>query len=208
MTGSSSQAAPWRTPRKRPPPAAISASSTGATRSPSARSAWPTMPAHIRVGPYCPLSLMAATPAQNSTSPTGRISRPGGAVHRMAFVEDGRDHLVPRPEIGQQVGQEIAIARHVPQVMVGVDDGEVGLEDRLGCGLGEPRLVGPEDPAELAGSDGLRSRWNSPASGLAGAAPPCPWLLLCLEPSRSAPHAIAGFRSAIAMLGLVRKMEA
>src|SRR5437660_7915771 len=77
------------------------------------------------------------------------LHRPGGTVHRMAFVEHGRDHLVSRPEIGQQVGQQIAMARHVPQVMVRVDNGEVRLEDRLRRRLGEPRLVGPEDPAEL-----------------------------------------------------------
>src|SRR5882757_3144572 len=77
------------------------------------------------------------------------LDRPGGAVHRMAFVEHGCDYLVSRPEIGQQVGQQIAIAPHVPQVMVRVDDGEVGLEDRLRRRLGQPRLVGPEDPAEL-----------------------------------------------------------
>jgi hypothetical protein len=38
-------------PEKRPPPAWISASSTGSTRSPSARSAKPTMPCATLIGP-------------------------------------------------------------------------------------------------------------------------------------------------------------
>ncbi len=74
------------------------------------------------------------------------------AVHRMALVEDGRHDLVARfvtlAEIGQQLIEQIAVARHVPQMMVGIDDREVGLEDRLGSSLGQPRRIRHEDAAE------------------------------------------------------------
>jgi hypothetical protein len=36
----------------------------------------------------------------------------------------------------------------IPQVMVGVDDGQVGLEDRLDRLLREPRLARGGDPSE------------------------------------------------------------
>ena len=61
-------------PRNRLGLAACNASSTGATRAPSFRLAWPTMAAAARPGPYRPLALAAASPWTNSTSPTGRIS--------------------------------------------------------------------------------------------------------------------------------------
>ena len=68
-----SQPAAWRMPRKRGL-AAMWASSTGPTPSPSVRSAKLTMPAATRVGPYRPLRLIAATPPTNSVSPTGRMA--------------------------------------------------------------------------------------------------------------------------------------
>ena len=61
-------------PRNRLGLAACNASSTGATSAPSFKSAWPTMAAAARLGPYIPLALAAASPWTNSTSPTGRIS--------------------------------------------------------------------------------------------------------------------------------------
>src|SRR5258707_6060526 len=75
--------------------------------------------------------------------------------------------------------------------MVGVDDGEGGLEDRLRRRLGQPRLVGPEDPAELRrpGRFALaleqagerRCRRSRRAVLLSHVR------LLCVEPSRSRP---------------------
>ena len=60
------------------------------------------MPAATRVAPYCPLSLIAAMPATNSVSPTGRISTgPDGAVHRVALQEHRRDDVVAGAEIGE-----------------------------------------------------------------------------------------------------------
>src|SRR5215472_9685885 len=103
IMGLASHAAAWRTPRKRPPAAWMSASRTGSTRSPSVRSPKPTMPAATRVGPYRPLSLMAAMPATNSVSPTDRIRRPVRAIHRVALHEDGGDHVVPGADVVEEL---------------------------------------------------------------------------------------------------------
>jgi hypothetical protein len=54
--------------------AAIWASSTRVTASPSRKSACPTIARQSRVGPYWPLALIAAVPLTNSVSPTGFIS--------------------------------------------------------------------------------------------------------------------------------------
>ena len=42
--------------------------------SPRRRSAWPIIPAHSRLFPYCPLALIDAVPLTNSISPTGFVS--------------------------------------------------------------------------------------------------------------------------------------
>ena len=74
VAASASQETPWRIPRKRSPPARISAFRTGSTRLPSIMSACPTMRAATLVLPKTPLLDIAAMPLANSTSPTGRIS--------------------------------------------------------------------------------------------------------------------------------------
>ena len=156
MIGLASHAAEWRTPRKRPPPARMCACSTGSTRSPSVRSAKPTMPAATRVGPYCPLSLMAAMPATNSVSPTGRIST-GPSARYIAWHSRNTvaTTLWPVRRSASSSCEQVAMIRPVPQVMVRVDDRQVRLEDRLARGPGQPRLVGWMDPAVL-GRRGMR----------------------------------------------------
>jgi hypothetical protein len=52
-----------------------------------------------------------------------------GPVHLPAFLEAGRDDVVPAADIGQQILQEVAIARPVPHVMVRVDDRQAGLDE-------------------------------------------------------------------------------
>ena len=58
--------------------------------------------------------------------------RPAGAVHRPALHEDGRDDVVALAGIGQQVVQQVAPARPVPEVVVRVDDRQAGVERLLG----------------------------------------------------------------------------
>src|SRR5215471_18047052 len=149
MMGLASHAAACRTPRKRPPAARISASSTGSTRSPRVRSPKPTMPAATRVGPYRPLSLMAAMPATYSVSPTGRISSGPCARYIESLHEDRRHHVVAGADVGEEFVEQVAVIRPLPQMMMRVDDGQVGLEDGLRGPRGEPRLVGGVDAPEL-----------------------------------------------------------
>jgi len=77
MPASASHLARKRMPRKRPLPAATCASSTSRTRSPSSRSACPTIACATLVLVYLRLAAMAAWPTANSVSPTGlRCSGP------------------------------------------------------------------------------------------------------------------------------------
>jgi hypothetical protein len=54
-----------------------------------------------------------------------------GAVHRAAFDEHGAAHMVAGVEVGQDLGQQVAVVRAVPQVVVRIDDGAGGVEHRL-----------------------------------------------------------------------------
>ena len=74
---------------------------------------------------------------------------PGRAVHRVAFEEHGGDQVVAGRRVREEVGQEVAVALAVPQVVMRVDDRQLGLEDGLGRLRGQPRLVRMVDPAEL-----------------------------------------------------------
>ena len=86
-----------------------------------------------------------------------------GAIHRMALDEDGGDDVVPGADVVEELVQEIAVVGPLPQVVMRVDDGQVGLEDRLRRLLGEPGLVGRVDAAELRRAYGRRAHRDSPA---------------------------------------------
>ncbi len=99
---------------------------------------------------------------------------PVGAVHRAAFHVDGADHLVAAVEIGQQLVEQIArdVAddvheavlgrrqvlqdrrRPVPQMMMRVDDRQVGLEDGLGHVISPRRSGGSHSPFPSRAEDG------------------------------------------------------
>jgi len=79
---------------------------------------------------------------------------PRRAVHRVAFEEDGGDQVVAGRGVREEVGQEVAVPAAIPEVMVRVDERQVGLEDGLGRLGGQPRLVGRVDPAELGWTHG------------------------------------------------------
>ena len=105
-----------------------------------------------------PLAAIAATPLANSTSPTGRsCDRAAGAVHRQPFEIDRRDDVVAAAGVGEQFGQQIAAGiGAIDQVMVRVDDRQVGFEDFL-LPLAPAIPGGPADAAvgAVAGSDGI-----------------------------------------------------
>jgi hypothetical protein len=60
-----------------------------------------------------------------------------GAVHGAALDEDGGDDVVPAVGIGQQVVQHVDPVRALPQMVVRVDDGQVGFQDGFGA-AGQP----------------------------------------------------------------------
>ncbi len=61
------------------------------------------------------------------------LVRPVGAQHRARLHEHGGDDVVAAVGIGEQVVEQIAPARAIPQMMVRIDDRQIGLEDRLGA---------------------------------------------------------------------------
>src|SRR5207248_1086029 len=78
--------------------------------------------------------------------------RTAGAVARAALDEAGGDDVVHGIDVGQQLIEKVAAARVFPQMMVGVDDRPLRLEDLLGQ-LAEPFRVGqrPRIGAGFAG---------------------------------------------------------
>ena len=78
-----------------------------------------------------------------------QLGRAARAVPRVALHEDRGDDIVTGSEVGEQLVQQVTVVRPLPQVMVGVDDRQLRLENRLGLGAGQPGVVGRPDPPEL-----------------------------------------------------------
>jgi hypothetical protein len=58
------------------------------------------------------------------------------AIHRAAFQEDSRDDVVPAADVGQEFRQQIATpVRRVPEMVVRVDDRQIGPQRCLGRAL-------------------------------------------------------------------------
>ena len=82
---------------------------------------------------------------------------PGGAIHRVAFLEHRRDHVVAAGEVGQQFRHQIDVPVARPQMMVRIDDRQIRVQDGFGVPV-QPVLV------DLAGEA---------AGGLGHTRPPC-----------------------------------
>ena len=65
------------------------------------------------------------------THDSSAASHPIRAQHRAAFEKDRRLDLVPGIQIGEQIVEQIAMTgalrRAVPEMMVGVDDRQIGI---------------------------------------------------------------------------------
>jgi hypothetical protein len=66
----------------------------------------------------------------------------------MAVDEDGRHDVVTGPGVGQQVMEHVVVAGALPEMVVRVDDRQLGLQCRL-AHLGDPGRIGCNDVAEL-----------------------------------------------------------
>jgi hypothetical protein len=60
------------------------------------------------------------------------LYRAGAAVHRAGLHEHRRDDVVTAAGVGQQFIEEVTPARPVPQMVVRIDDRQVGLDWRTG----------------------------------------------------------------------------
>ena len=145
-SGLSCHAAPCRMPRNRPPAASIWRSSTPATASPSSSQAVPTIPAAMRVGPYCPeLAHRRDAGGELRLPDRAKLIRAAGLEHRSAFDEHRRDDVVTACQVLQKLVEEIArrdaVAAKVPQVMVRIADWQLRFERRLD-GACQPVVVG------------------------------------------------------------------
>jgi len=98
-----------------------------------------------------------------------QLRRPGGAIVGAAFDEDGGLDVVAGPRVGQQLIDQIAPTL-VPQVMVGIDDGDPGLQDRLRRRAGQP--VGPRrEDAAVRGRLIFATHWVPRFVGICPAVP-------------------------------------
>jgi hypothetical protein len=61
--------------------------------------------------------------------------RPAGSIERAALDEDGALDVVAAGQVAQQLWQQVAALRKVPEVMVRIADRELRLEDRFGHGV-------------------------------------------------------------------------
>ena len=71
------------------------------------------------------------------------LLRPVGALHRARLHEHGREDVVAAVGVGEQIVEQVAPALAIPQVMMRIDDRQVGLEDRL-LAPGEPVVADVE----------------------------------------------------------------
>jgi hypothetical protein len=52
-------------------------------------------------------------------------------------------------DIGEEIVEQVAMVRPIPQVVVGIDNRQVGIEDRLGWLFRQLRVIRWVDPAEV-----------------------------------------------------------
>jgi hypothetical protein len=78
-----------------------------------------------------------------------QLFRPAAAVHGVAFLEHRGDDVMTGADIGEKVVEQVPMVRPIPQMVVGIDNGEVGIEDWLGRLLGQPRLIRRVNSSEV-----------------------------------------------------------
>ena len=92
----------------------------------------------LAVGPGC--GHRRDTVGELDLADRAQLDRARGAVHRQPFEVDGRGDVVPAAGVGEQLGQQIAAGLGpVDQVMMRVDDRQLGLDDLLAAPV-EPVL--------------------------------------------------------------------
>ena len=77
------------------------------------------------------------------------------AVHRVTVDEHGADDVVAGLRVGQQVVEQVVVAVALPEMVVRIDDRQIGLERGL-AHLGDPGRVGVHHVAKAFGGLGHR----------------------------------------------------
>ena len=137
---------------------------------------------HSRVGPYWPLALIAAVAVDELGLADGlHLGRAVGAIHRAALDENRLSDVVAAVGVGQQLIEEKAVVRAIPQMVVRIDDLQFRLDDLLLAqrkpgGIGVMRVVWRSG----CRTGGLQARRLGESEPDDSAAPPA------ARPSRSA----------------------
>src|SRR5208282_2287685 len=88
-----------------------------------------------------PIALLGNRPDELALADRTHFLGTAGPISRTALNEDGRDDVVLRVDVGQEFVEQIAAAWVIPEMMVRVDDRQIGLEDLLRQ-LAEPFGIG------------------------------------------------------------------
>jgi hypothetical protein len=83
------------------------------------------------------------------------LLRPIRAIHRVAFQEHGRHRVMAGADVLQKLVQQITLIAAVPQMMVGVHDRQIRLQNRLRLSLRQPGRIGRIDMAIVGRFTGL-----------------------------------------------------
>jgi hypothetical protein len=100
---------------------------------------------------------MAATPLTFGLADGAHLDGAGGARHGAGLDEHGGQDVVAGVDVGQQLIEQVAPVGPVPQMVVRVDDGQVGLQDRLRAPV-EPSLADGQVVRGRAWAGGGRGR--------------------------------------------------
>src|SRR6516165_1468572 len=88
-----------------------------------------------------PVTLLGDRPDELAFADRPHLLRAAGPIARTALDEHGRDDVVTRVDVGQEFVEQIAAARVIPEMMVRVDDRQIGFEYLFGQ-LAEPFEIG------------------------------------------------------------------
>jgi len=88
-----------------------------------------------------PVALIGNRPDELAFADRAHFLGTAGPIARTTLDEHGRDDVVPRVDVGQEFVEQIAAARVIPEMMVRIDDRQIGPEDLLGQ-LAEPYGIG------------------------------------------------------------------
>src|ERR1700722_14176363 len=76
-----------------------------------------------------PIALLGDRPDELAFADRAHLLGTTGPITRTALDEHGRDDVMPGVDVGQEVVEQVTAARVIPEMMMRVDDRQVGLAD-------------------------------------------------------------------------------